>query len=259
MLYDRTLIQIRERSFLDLLDLSLYVVRARPLVLALAALAGIAPWAILDYWLLADPAFSKLVWMLLLTLEAPWATAPLTLVLGDLMFGLRPRPARMLLTIMTGLPALILGQLIVRGLLLVSVAFYAFMPSQYSYLNEVVLLERLGAFKQFKRARTLSRGFGGEFFLRWLGQILLGATFALCFWSSARGWSAMLIKSELTWYNPGMADLSGVLFQTGVWIAIAFFGVYRFFSYIDRRIRLEGWELDLRLKAVARGMEAKTD
>ena len=34
MLYDRTLIQIRERSFLDLLDLSLYVVRARPLVLA---------------------------------------------------------------------------------------------------------------------------------------------------------------------------------------------------------------------------------
>ncbi len=67
-----------------------------------------------------------------------------------------------------------------------------------------------------------------------------------------------LIGNELTWYSPGMSrPASGLLFQTGVWIAVAFFGVYRFFSYIDRRIRLEGWELDLRLKAVARGLEAR--
>ena len=51
--------------------------------------------------------------------------------------------------------------------------------------------------------------------------------------------------------------MSGLLFQAGVWIAVAFFGVYRFFAYIDRRIRLEGWELDLRIKAVARGLEAR--
>jgi len=42
-----------------------------------------------------------------------------------------------------------------------------------------------------------------------------------------------------------------------VWIAIAFFGVFRFLSYIDRRIRLEGWELELRLKAVGRASEEK--
>ncbi len=63
---------------------------------------------------------------------------------------------------------------------------------------------------------------------------------------------------ELTWYRPGLNDLSGVLFQTAVWIAIAFFGVYRFFAYIDRRIRIEGWELDLRLKAVNRGLEERS-
>ena len=54
-----------------------------------------------------------------------------------------------------------------------------------------------------------------------------------------------LFGNELTWYRPGMSDVNGVLFQTAVWIAVAFFGVYRFFAYIDRRIRLEGWELDL--------------
>ena len=38
MIYDRILIQIRERSFLDLLDLALLVVRERPLPLFVAAL-----------------------------------------------------------------------------------------------------------------------------------------------------------------------------------------------------------------------------
>ena len=57
MTYDRTLIVIRERSFLDLLDLALLVVRDRPVALGLTALAGIAPFAALNIWLLSDPDF----------------------------------------------------------------------------------------------------------------------------------------------------------------------------------------------------------
>ncbi len=53
MTYDRTLIVIRERSFLDLLDLALLVVRDRPAVIGLTALAGIAPFAALNIWLLS--------------------------------------------------------------------------------------------------------------------------------------------------------------------------------------------------------------
>ena len=37
----------------------------------------------------------------------------------------------------------------------------------------------------------------------------------------------------------------GLFFRLGVWIAIAYFAVVRFLSYIDRRIRLEGWEIEL--------------
>ncbi len=66
-----------------------------------------------------------------------------------------------------------------------------------------------------------------------------------------------LIGNELTWYRPGMSDLDGLLFQAAVWVAIAFFGVYRFFAYVDRRIRLEGWDLGVQMKAVERALEAR--
>jgi hypothetical protein len=254
MLYDRTLIQIRERSFLDLLDLSLHVIRAKPVTIGLTAVAGIAPWAALNAWLLADPNFPTIVWMPLLFMEVPWATAPLTLVLGDLMFGRTAKVPRIARTLLVRLPSLIWSQLFLRGILLV---FVIVMPSQYAFLNEVILLEeRKSVFQQIRRARKLTRGCEGEFLMRWLGQLFLGTTFAVCFLMSAKTLGSTLIGNELTWYRPGMSDANGLLFQAAVWIAIAFFGVYRFFSYIDQRIRLEGWELDLRLKAVARGLKA---
>ena len=47
----------------------------------------------------------------------------------------------------------------------------------------------------------------------------------------------------------------GGLAQVGTWIAIAFFGVVRFLTYIDQRIRLEGWEVELRLRAAGAALE----
>ena len=87
MANDRTLVQIRERSYLDLLDLALLVVRQRPRALGLAAAAGIAPFAALNYGILSNPETPPAIWPVLLFLEAPWATVPLTLVLGGLMFA----------------------------------------------------------------------------------------------------------------------------------------------------------------------------
>ncbi len=89
-LMERTLVQVRERSFLDLLDLSLVVVRRKPWPIGLAALAGCAPFAALNAWLARDGDFPAIFYVLLLALEIPWATAPLTVMLGGLMFGDRP-------------------------------------------------------------------------------------------------------------------------------------------------------------------------
>ena len=68
MTYDRTLIVIRERSFLDLIDLTMLVIRDRPLTLGLTALVGIAPWAALNAALLRDPEFPLYTWLALLAL-----------------------------------------------------------------------------------------------------------------------------------------------------------------------------------------------
>ena len=163
MTYDQTLIVIRERSFLELIDLGLVVARDRPIVLFVAALAGIAPLAALNIWLLSEEAFSQVYWVVLLLVESPWATAPLTLVLGDLMFGVRPRPGRILNGLAVALPKLVL-----------TVIGCSLVPSRYTFLSEVVLLERIGPFRSLKRASALSRGFRGELFMRWLGQIALG-------------------------------------------------------------------------------------
>ena len=70
-------------------------------------------------------------------MEAPWATAPLTFVLGDLMFGVRPRPGKILKTLVVSLPALVVTQFLFRGLLLLTVIGYVLVPSQYAFLNEV--------------------------------------------------------------------------------------------------------------------------
>ena len=115
---------------------------------------------------------------MLLILEVPWATAPLTLVLGDLMFGIPARLRAVRQDAARRPSGLDPEPVLVRGICCLSSCFYPVMPSQYAFLNEVILLERSGAFRQFKRSRTLSRGFEGEFFMRWLGQLFLGTIFA---------------------------------------------------------------------------------
>jgi hypothetical protein len=271
MIYDRLLIQVRERSFLDLLDLTLLVIRERPVTLGLAALAGIGPFAALNVWLLSDPAFPRSLWIVLLLMESPWATAPLTLVLGDLMFSVKPSIGRYVKSLLISMPALVYTQIVFRGVLLVTVVGYPIAIWLFAFLDEVILLDRLRSagdkvmlqdrLRRFRfvldRSKRLSDGFESTLFMRWLAQVVLGLTFALCFWMGTEAISSTFISADLTWYRPGLSDFSGLLFQVAVWIAIAFFGVFRFLSYIDRRIRIEGWELGWRLKEAGRAMEER--
>jgi hypothetical protein len=252
---DRTLIQIRERSFLDVLDLALVVIRSEPLPLGLAALAGVLPCAALNAWLTAEPEFPLVAYLGLLVLEVPWATAPLTVVLGGLMFGERPTAGRVARTIGRGLPAMIAYQLVVRALLLATFLGYPLVPSRLAFLDEVILLER-GRFRSVvKRCSTLCGLRGSDLFGRWIVSVLFGVAFVVCFWVGTDAAFNALTTSDLTWDRPGWGDLYGLRTQAAVWLAIAFFGVARFLTYIDQRIRLEGWEVKLRLQAVGRALE----
>ena len=105
------------------------------------------------------------------------------------------------------------------------------MPAQYRFSERSDLARaRRGLFAQFGRSRAISRGFEGELFVRWLGQVALGPDVCVLF--SKRGgdyWLGARSAEMSTWDQAGRGSTSsGLLFQAGVWIAVAFFAVFRF-------------------------------
>jgi hypothetical protein len=252
--HDQTLVQVRERTFLDVLDLAMEVVRRRPLTLGLAALVGAAPFAALNAMLMAMPQFPAGALIYLLVMEAPWATAPLTIVLGGLMFGERPSAWRVFRTLARSFFPMLIFQLVVRGVFVVTTILILLVPTQMSFLNEVILLERGRWYSGFRRCSKLTEGRRGEFLGQWLAQVAFGAAFVLAFWAGTGALWSMLFTSDPTW-QPVLSELVGVRFHLALWLAIEFFAVARFFSYIDQRIRLEGWEVRLRVSAAGRVLE----
>ncbi len=254
-LTDRTLVQIRERSYLEVLDLALVVVRQWPLTLGLAALVGIVPFAAFNAWLLSDPEVPIGVLVVLLVLEVPWATAPLTAVLGGLMFGDRLTVGRVIRTLVRSFPSMFLFQFLARAFFVATFFFYFLIPTRLAFLDEVILLERGRWWSAARRSASLCGHRGGELFGQWLAQLVFGGWFVICAWVGTGQLVQALTRSELTWDEPGWSDLRGVRAHLAIWLAIAFFGVARFLSYIDQRIRLEGWEVELRLREVGRSLE----
>lgn len=250
MAYEQTLVQIRERSFLDLQELALLVIRRRPLALAVVLAAGALPFIVLNAWLAQGGESFTLFgcYVLLPTLEAPLATAPLTVLLGGLMFGDRPPAKRIVRTVMMALLPMLLYQVVLRFILLL-------IPGRLAFVNEVLLLERGPWHGATGRSAQLCSGSVAELFLHWVGQFFFACIFLICFLLGTGAVENALFTSELTWDRPTFSDLAGFQFQLGLWLVIGFFAVVRFLTYIDQRIRLEGWEVELRLRSVGQAME----
>jgi hypothetical protein len=247
---ERTLVQIRERPLVDVLDLALVVVRNRPWTLGLAALLGIAPFATLNALVFQGikdiaPGIPLFVWLL----EAPLATAPLTVMLGGLMFDQRPTIGRVVSTIARSAVPLI----VVHGFL--RIVLFFLIPSRLAFANEVILLERGRWWSIFRRGGDLCSGRAGELFLLGILQLALVYLFATMFYiGTGRLYQAVMVE-ELTWDFPSQELFAGLRFQIPMWLIVAFFAVVRFLTYIDQRIRLEGWEVELRLRSVAQSLE----
>jgi hypothetical protein len=62
-------------------------------------------------------------------------------------------------------------------------------------------------------------------------------------------------SDELTW-NVGWFQLQ-IVWPLCLWLVAAYFSVVRFLSYLDLRIRHEGWEVELLMRAEALRMAAR--
>jgi hypothetical protein len=278
--YDRTRIAIRERDLIDVLDLSLKVFRLRAGPLLLATLVGAAPFAIFNWWMLSDlplidgSDYWNYSWrmVMLVLFEMPLAAAPTTLLLGQAMFFERFDVSRLIRQVVDSLPQLFFYQVLARTLFMPQALFwgyshrdlipimvvlmllwigpYAFWP----YLNETILLERnplftgRGSLSTWKRSRVLHTKYGGDLFARALIVAMLAALVTIGVWLSTWQLRAFLVHGNVDEVDPTMFT---VHLPMALWIVAAFFNVVRFLSYLDLRIRREGWEVELVLRAEA--------
>ena len=275
MQLDKTYIAVRERGFMEILDLSLHVVTRFAGPLALALLAGILPLAIATHLLAADAGALEedLAWnadytalvCVLAALAAPLAGAPATLLLGQSLFMERPSARRISRDLLSSLPQLIWFQVVMRGALIFFV-FTSFVPFVFQpYVGEIVLLERNPLFQgrrrrhdsarqitTMMRVRLLHKGSGGELFGRWITSMAAGSIMAAMILLALTGcmqWISGNGELDRTTY--------AIFVQIAVWVTVGFFTVVRFLSYLDLRIRREGWEVELKMRAEATRLQGE--
>lgn len=261
MQLNRTQIAIRERTYWEILDLALRVIRVQALPLAVAFLAGAVPAIALNHWLLGvvDPEVGyQGYWFRALALaawEMPLATAAMTLYLGHSVFSQRPSARQVLADLVGSLGQLLWYEVLLRAVLIVLLPAWLVLFAWQPYLNEVLLLERNPFWRRSgittgRRSRAMHSGLFGELFLRWVASIAAGLALGASLWLSA--WA---LRGQLFAEWDADAWMFTLGFQAALWLVLGYFTVARFLSYLDLRIRREGWEVELLLRAEAARLE----
>lgn len=263
MQFDRTRIPIQERTFLQLMDLSLRVAREHLFMLVMTSLAGALPFFLLNDWLLGDRitrdsldagwdysvyffTMPVLIWW-----QMPLASVFATLYLGQVLFLDRFNMKKMLREALASLPQLILYQVVLRGLCLLLCVLTMWIPHfAFPYLNEIILLERnplqrkgIHGLSTWLRRQRLHSQYGVDLLGRWLASMIYGTLLVASLWLA-------MISIRFYMVGGGYDEvIYRYLLPVAMWVVVGYFNVVRFLSYLDLRIRNEGWEIDLRLRA----------
>ena len=304
MQLDKTAIVISQRSVIDLVDLSLLVMRRYWQPIAYFAFLGILPFAIIDFvllWpltqfdtlLIASRDFSSTegyrfrylyVVTALILIQSPLALSAVTYFIGQAVFTERPTARQVFHAIWTRVGPM----LYILGVL--RMAAVSFVPAWFLFTNpvfrpeleiplyllllcggvylirgfrpfaaEILLLERCPVFKSKKRPDQLAYGQRS----RWLHSSLynelfgahLGVTIVEILTAFSIAMSIVFLIGVLTgiWSWGFWMDL--FLYPLTIWIVATWATVIRFLLYMNSRIRTEGWEIELRLKAEAQRLE----
>lgn len=280
---DNTEIVIRERSLSQRIDLSFHLIRRFAREIILYSLVGITPFFILNILIVEglDPTgyweYYAWVgkWMLILFLtvvEAPFALAPLLIFLSQRIFRQRVKMRETLRRALRSAGRLGVIYFLVRvnllfviavlsaynlssgewfisliiAALMVNAIFFAARP----YVDSVVLLEELKFRSKNDEPRLGSRSaslhryqsadqLGEGVALLALNFVLFSGIYATALWCIYLIWQNTVTFNWFSW----------TLFAVALWAIMIYSTVFRFLGYLDTRVRLEGWELELRLKA----------
>lgn len=245
-------IVLRPRDPLEVFDLSVRFVRERwrPILRLTAVTVGpiwllcaIASWWFEGHWgLLAVP----------FVLAAP-LQAPFTVLSGRLLFADQVRVRSVLWEVLTRLPALIAAWIAgaVGWLFAAGVSCGILLPVTQAgllYLTEAALLERVGPQRGLSRSMRLAAGHSGISFLGAMSWWFLVA------WMGFVGelTGQFVVGSVLQMGQPFGAMLEGWVtpwLLGGLLLAQPAHAIYRLLLYVDVRTRVEGWDLQVALRA----------
>jgi hypothetical protein len=240
-------------------------------------------------WTELNPQYPYLPMLLMAALiawELPLATAPATLYLGQALFDARPKPWRIAGDFWKSLGQLIFYEIFLRGIgLFFFAGFFAIVDSSFPewshqlggtkiilhsltlawaaaclvpfvirpYLIEIILLERnpfsAGRKRRMstgRRAATMHQGMGGDFFYRWIATSACTLTLLSAVWLSMQT-AAGLLWNDWSFEGP----FYWLFYPLALWTVAAWLTVLRFLGYLDLRIRREGWEVELLMRAEA--------
>jgi hypothetical protein len=144
---------------------------------------------------------------------------------------------------------------------LVAAGMRSFRP----YINEIILLEKnpllagkSAAITVAKRSAHLHNAYSGDLFIRWDATATISILLA-CLLMYVAGlsegaliskWPIRLSADDGIVFDIDWFDLH-ILYPGCLWLVVAFLAVVRFLSYLDLRIRHEGWEVELLMRAEA--------
>jgi len=250
---------LRPRSLADVLDLALpFCWRDRRLLSALAALA-LGPIAALAAFLRIGLGW-RWPWVWCAVIEASFAVEGMfTVAFGELLFHeAKDVTVRSVWRRFRSLLGPYLSVTIRRQLILVVMLALVFVPfwegPARQFTTEALLLERVSSSKAAERTRTLTKNAMGGAFLLWLATLALpalGAVVGDVLGHALAGFVLQLGEpAGSLWQNGGSGfAVAGALMAAPVAAAM------RFLGYIDRRTRIEGWDIQLRFMALASGAE----
>jgi len=297
MNFDETYIAIRQRNLLEIVDLSLHVIRDHFFKLIPLLLLGAIPFFIINHLILGwmsdefnyTDYLPRYVWMMLVlvAVESQIATAFISYYLGQAIFEGSPgvwktvkstfKSCTYFLTLQS------LTRMVVPTVLVAALMCNAGVSDDFSlgwgitittllaglglvvralrpFTAEVLLLERTpvranpGVVHYSKRSNALHGNAASELFGRFFLVVIIAAPLSFMFYSVL-----MITDDLLNLHIDNSQSLVRYYWPIALWLTAGILAVVRFLSYIDIRIRQEGWAVELRVRAEALRLQNRLD
>ncbi len=295
MQFDQTYIAIRQRDLIEILDLTLHVVRDHFVPLVIVWLIGCLPFMLFNWFFLRPLSFDYynpenlalfgLIMAVLINSQSQMASIFVTNYLGQSMFSATPSVWEAIKsTFKTNFfffwahgvlrlvfPLMILCCFIDRNTMASDAGGFILMFAGLSLLgliiraarpfaSEILALEKTpvrksasGQISYGVRSRSLHKAANSEL----SGRFFIVALFSLPLTVVVLG-SLLLVDSILSLHSTSEFLPTVFYFPLSLWIVSGLLAVARFLSYIDIRIRQEGWEVELLIRSEALKMEKAT-